>query len=97
MPMSHDVVKKIMKVLVLVFQVLCFGLGLPLSEHDTINDCVKVYVEWLMVLTGPHQPKTCVPKPVARDPNPYAQVILHHLLNLFKPRPESGEINSLIG
>ncbi|XP_076463976.1 ral GTPase-activating protein subunit beta-like isoform X2 [Babylonia areolata] len=68
-------------------EVLCFGLGLPLSEHETINDCVKVYVEWLMSLTVP---KPCVPKPVVQDPNPFAQVILHHLLNLFKPRPDSG-------
>jgi hypothetical protein len=69
-------------------QVLCFGLGLPLSEHETINDCVKVYFEWLMALTSP---KPCVPKPVQSNPNPFAQVILHHLLNLFKPRPESSE------
>ncbi|XP_070179509.1 ral GTPase-activating protein subunit beta-like isoform X2 [Littorina saxatilis] len=68
-------------------EVLCFGLGLPLTEHETINDCVKVYVEWLMSLT---QPKPCVPKPVVKDPNPFAQVILHHLLNLFKPRPDCG-------
>nr|KAG5712266.1 hypothetical protein BaRGS_023845 [Batillaria attramentaria] len=42
-------------------EVLCFGLGLPLTELDTINDCSKVYVEWLMALTFP---KPCVPKPV---------------------------------
>ncbi|XP_025089592.1 ral GTPase-activating protein subunit beta-like isoform X4 [Pomacea canaliculata] len=68
-------------------EVLCFGLGLPLTEHETINDCVKVYVEWLMALTTP---KPCVPKSVVQDPNPFTQVILHHLLNLFRPRPESG-------
>ncbi|XP_041352672.1 ral GTPase-activating protein subunit beta-like isoform X2 [Gigantopelta aegis] len=68
-------------------EVLCFGLGLPLTEHDTINDCVKVYCEWLTALIIP---KPCVPKPVIEDPNPYAQSILLHLLNLFKPRPQAG-------
>ena len=70
-----------------VLQVLCFGLSLPLGENDTIKDCVNVYCEWLSALTSP---KICVPKPVMDDPNPYAQDILHHLLNLFVPRPGSG-------
>ncbi|XP_012944892.1 ral GTPase-activating protein subunit beta isoform X2 [Aplysia californica] len=68
-------------------EVLCFGLGLPLTEHETINNCVKVYVEWLTALVSP---KPCVPRPIVEDPNPFAQVMLHHLLNLFTPRPDSG-------
>ncbi|XP_059176419.1 ral GTPase-activating protein subunit beta-like isoform X2 [Physella acuta] len=67
-------------------EVLCFGLGLPLTEHETINNCVKVYVEWLTALVSP---KPCVPRPIIEDPNPFAQVMLHHLLNLFTPRPDS--------
>ncbi|BFZ12491.1 hypothetical protein BsWGS_15530 [Bradybaena similaris] len=67
-------------------EVLCFGLGLPLTEHETINNCVKVYVEWLTALISP---KSCVPRPIIEDPNPFAQVMLHHLLNLFTPRPDS--------
>lgn len=70
-----------------LFQVLCFGLGLPLTEHETINNCVKVYVEWLTALISP---KSCVPRPIIEDPNPFAQVMLHHLLNLFTPRPDSS-------
>lgn len=77
---SHSEVKWTM-------EVLCFGLSLPLSENDTIKDCVNVYCEWLSALTSPKLP---VPKPVTEDPNPYCQVILHHLLNLFVPRPGSG-------
>ncbi|XP_055878983.1 ral GTPase-activating protein subunit beta-like isoform X3 [Biomphalaria glabrata] len=68
-------------------EVLCFGLGLPLTEHEAINNCVKVYVEWLSALVSP---KPCVPRPIIEDPNPFAQVMLHHLLNLFKPRPDSS-------
>ncbi|XP_046372123.1 ral GTPase-activating protein subunit beta-like isoform X1 [Haliotis rufescens] len=68
-------------------EVLCYGLGLPLNEHDTINDCVKVYCEWLTALIVP---RPCVPRPIVDDPNPYAQDMLHHLLNLFKPRPAAG-------
>ncbi|KAL5009165.1 hypothetical protein ScPMuIL_014746 [Solemya velum] len=68
-------------------EVLCFGLSLPLSEHDTIRDCVNVYCEWLSALTTP---KPCVPRPVVEDPNPYAQEMMHHLLNLFVPRRDSG-------
>ncbi|KAK3769083.1 hypothetical protein RRG08_032074 [Elysia crispata] len=68
-------------------EVLCFGLGLPLTEHETINNCVKVYVEWLSALLSP---KPCVPQPILEDPNPFAQIMLHHLLNLFTPRPDSN-------
>ena len=69
------------------WQVLCFGLGLPLTEHETVNDCAKIYLEWLSALTVP---SLCVPKPVIDDPNPFAQVMLQHLLNLFKSRQDSG-------
>ncbi|XP_060069949.1 ral GTPase-activating protein subunit beta-like isoform X1 [Ylistrum balloti] len=68
-------------------EVLCFGLSLPLSEHETIKECVLVYFEWLSACTSP---KICVPRPVKENPNPYAQDMIHHLLNLFVPRPGSG-------
>ena len=68
-------------------QVLCFGLSLPLTEHETIKECVNVYCDWLSSCT---EPKTCVPKPVIENPNPYTQDIIHHLLNLFVPRQGSG-------
>ncbi|ESO90184.1 hypothetical protein LOTGIDRAFT_233979 [Lottia gigantea] len=68
-------------------EVLCYGLGLPLGELNTIKDCVNIYCEWLTALVTP---KPCVPRSIVDDPNPYAQVILHHLLNLFKPRSGAG-------
>ena len=69
---------------------LCFGLSLPLAQNDTIRDCVNVYCEWFSALT---MPRTCVPKPVVDDPNLYAQEMLHHLYNLFVPRPDAGTAN----
>jgi hypothetical protein len=66
---------------------MCYGLSLPLTENDTIRDCVKVYCEWLLVLTSP---RTCVPNPIVQDPNPYVQTMLQHLTNLFVPRPDAG-------
>ncbi|KAJ8309231.1 hypothetical protein KUTeg_014105 [Tegillarca granosa] len=68
-------------------EVLCFGLSLPLAEHETIKECVTVYCDWLTACTTP---KLSVPKPVKENPNPYAQDMIHHLLNLFVPRPGSG-------
>ena len=38
-------------------EVICFGLSLPLSEHDTVKDCVNVYCEWLSALL-PGEPKS---------------------------------------
>ena len=67
-------------------EVLCFGLSLPLSELETIRDCVNVYCDWLSSCT---EPKPNVPKPVIENPNPYTQDMIHHLLNLFVPRPGS--------
>ncbi|XP_052058883.1 ral GTPase-activating protein subunit beta-like isoform X1 [Mytilus californianus] len=67
-------------------EVLCFGLSLPLTEQDTIKECVGVYCDWLSACT---EPKACVPRPVMENPNPYTQDIIHHLLNLFVPRPGS--------
>ncbi|XP_071504740.1 ral GTPase-activating protein subunit beta-like [Diadema antillarum] len=64
-------------------EVICYGLGLPLSEHEAIRDCVSVYCEWLKALTIP-QPT--LPMPLIKDPNPYIQKIFQHLVNLFKPR-----------
>ncbi|XP_058804059.1 ral GTPase-activating protein subunit beta isoform X2 [Phymastichus coffea] len=69
-------------------EVICFGLSLPLTEHDTVRDCVNVYCEWLSALYT--SPKISVPKPIADDPNYYARKIICHLHNLFVPR--KGEV-----
>ncbi|CAH0560852.1 unnamed protein product [Brassicogethes aeneus] len=69
-------------------EVLCFGLSLPLSEHETIKDCVNVYCEWLSALLP--SPKICVPKPIVDDPNIYARKIISHLHYLFIPRKGEG-------
>ncbi|XP_078001249.1 ral GTPase-activating protein subunit beta-like [Glandiceps talaboti] len=68
-------------------EVVCYGLSLPLSEHDSIRDCVNIYCEWLSVLI---KPKPSVPEPILSDPNPYCQQMFKHLVNLFEPR-EIGE------
>ncbi|KAK6624852.1 hypothetical protein RUM44_011716 [Polyplax serrata] len=65
-------------------QVICYGLSLPFSEHDTIRDCVSVYCEWL---TSLHPvPKISVPPPVRDEPNLYGRKIISHFYNLFVPR-----------
>lgn len=70
--------------------VICYGLSLPLlSDHETIKDCVNVYCEWLTALHP--VPKISVPAPIRADPNLYARKIIHHLHNLFVPRPGEGE------
>ncbi|XP_069691801.1 ral GTPase-activating protein subunit beta isoform X2 [Periplaneta americana] len=69
-------------------EVICFGMSLPLSEHDTIRDCVHVYCEWLSALHP--VPKISVPKPVCEDPNLYARKMICHFHNLFVPR--KGEV-----
>nr|XP_054758324.1 ral GTPase-activating protein subunit beta-like isoform X2 [Lytechinus pictus] len=66
-------------------EVICYGLSLPLNEHEAIRDCVSVYCEWLKALTIP-QPS--LPTPLSKDPNPYIQRIFQHLVNLFKPRKQ---------
>ncbi|XP_030854723.1 ral GTPase-activating protein subunit beta isoform X2 [Strongylocentrotus purpuratus] len=66
-------------------EVICYGLSLPLNEHEAIRDCVSVYCEWLKALTIP-QPT--LPTPLSKDPNPYIQKIFQHLVNLFKPRQQ---------
>ncbi|CAH1106389.1 unnamed protein product [Psylliodes chrysocephalus] len=65
-------------------EVICFGLSLPLTEHEAIKDCVNVYCEWLTALL-PH-PKMCVPQPILDDPNIYCRKIIGHLHFLFIPR-----------
>lgn len=70
-------------------EVICFGLTLPLTEHETIKDCVNVYCEWLSALLP--VPKICVPKPVCEDPNLYARKIIGHFHNLFVPRKGEGK------
>ncbi|XP_074641925.1 ral GTPase-activating protein subunit beta-like [Tubulanus polymorphus] len=74
-------------------EVMCYGLNLPLTEHDTIRDCVNVYCEWLYALHA--SPKPCVPTPVHDDPNKYCQTMLHHLYNLFIPRSDAGMSNNI--
>ncbi|XP_046806329.1 ral GTPase-activating protein subunit beta isoform X7 [Lucilia cuprina] len=68
--------------------VICFGLSLPLQEHETIKDCVNVYCEWMTALHP--QPKISVPKPICEDANMYCRKIINHFHNLFVPR--HGEI-----
>ncbi|XP_048505289.1 ral GTPase-activating protein subunit beta isoform X3 [Athalia rosae] len=69
-------------------EVICFGLSLPLAEHDTVRDCVNVYCEWLSALYS--SPKISVPRPIVEDPNFYARKIISHFHNLFVPR--KGEV-----
>lgn len=68
---------------------MCFGLTLPLTEHDTVRDCVNVYCEWLSALHP--VPKISVPIPVCNDANFYARKIIAHFLNLFMPRSGEGK------
>lgn len=68
--------------------VICFGLSLPLTEHETIKDCVNVYCEWLTALHP--NPKISVPRSISEDPNVYARKIISHFHNLFVPRPGEG-------
>ena len=67
--------------------VICFGLSLPLTDHEIIKDCVNLYCEWLSVTTSP---KIAVPKPILEDPNIYTRKIIGHLHNLFVPRHGEG-------
>ncbi|KAJ8946712.1 hypothetical protein NQ318_006970, partial [Aromia moschata] len=69
-------------------EVLCFGLSLPLTEHEAIRDCVNVYCEWLTALLP--NPKVCVPQPIIDDPNIYSRKIIAHLHYLFVPRKGEG-------
>ncbi|XP_032672049.1 ral GTPase-activating protein subunit beta isoform X6 [Odontomachus brunneus] len=69
-------------------EVICFGLSLPLAEHDTVRDCVNIYCEWLSALYS--TPKVSVPGPIIDDPNFYARKIISHFHNLFVPRKGEG-------
>ncbi|XP_037072244.1 ral GTPase-activating protein subunit beta-like [Pollicipes pollicipes] len=69
-------------------EVICYGLSLPLSEHDTIRDCVNVYCEWLTALLPTS--KLCVPEAVRERPNLYSRRMLNHLQNLFVPRSDQS-------
>lgn len=73
--------------------VICHGLSLPLSEHETIKDCVNVYCEWLTALYN--VPRISVPKPICEDPNLYARKIIMHFHNLFVPRHGEGKQNGM--
>ncbi|XP_055299227.1 ral GTPase-activating protein subunit beta isoform X13 [Sitodiplosis mosellana] len=68
--------------------VICHGLSLPLTEHETIKDCVNVYCEWLTALY--QVPRISVPTPICEDPNLYARKIINHFHKLFVPR--QGEV-----
>lgn len=70
-------------------EVLCFGLSLPLAEHEAIKDCVNVYCEWLSALLP--TPKVCVPQPIVADSNLYARKIISHFHYLFMPRKDEGK------
>lgn len=70
--------------------VICYGLSLPLTDHETIKDCVNVYCEWLTALHP--QPKFSVPGPVLEDANVYARKIISHLHNLFTPRQGESKL-----
>lgn len=75
-------------------EVICFGLSLPLAEHDTVRDCVNIYCEWLSALYS--TPKISVPRPIVDDPNFYARKIISHFHNLFVPRKGEGKRQDLI-
>ncbi|XP_055299218.1 ral GTPase-activating protein subunit beta isoform X4 [Sitodiplosis mosellana] len=68
--------------------VICHGLSLPLTEHETIKDCVNVYCEWLTALY--QVPRISVPTPICEDPNLYARKIINHFHKLFVPRQGEG-------
>ncbi|KAK5643498.1 hypothetical protein RI129_007343 [Pyrocoelia pectoralis] len=70
-------------------EVICFGLSLPLTEHDVIKDCVNIYCEWLSSLLP--NCKVCVPGPVCNEPNMYARKIIGHCYHLFLPREGEGQ------
>ncbi|XP_017782958.1 PREDICTED: ral GTPase-activating protein subunit beta isoform X2 [Nicrophorus vespilloides] len=69
-------------------EVICYGLSLPLSEHEVIKDCVNIYREWFSALLP--IPKVCVPKPICDDPNTYARKMILHFHYLFIPRKGEG-------
>ncbi|KAK4886376.1 hypothetical protein RN001_002647 [Aquatica leii] len=70
-------------------EVICFGLSLPLTEHDVVKDCVNIYCEWLSALLPTY--KVCVPNPVSNEPNMYARKIITHCYHLFLPREGEGQ------
>jgi hypothetical protein len=78
-----------------VLEVVRFGLALPLSEHEAVRACVRVCCAWLGALLGPapaaQPPPPAVPPPVRARPRLYARRILHHLQNLFVPRPDDSQ------
>lgn len=69
--------------------VVCHGLSLPLSEHETIKDCVSVYCDWLTALCP--SPNVTVPQPIVDDANVYGRKIINHFHNLFVPRVGEGK------
>lgn len=72
--------------------VVCHGLSLPLTEHETIKDCVSVYCDWLTALCP--TPNITVPKPIVDDANVYGRKIINHFHNLFVPRLGEGKPNA---
>lgn len=59
------------------FQVVCYGLSLPLADHEIIKDCVSIYCEWLSCLAP--IPKISVPKPVVDRPDFYARKMINQV------------------
>ena len=72
-----------------VLQILCYGLSLPLTDSDTIRDCVSIYCDWLTCLLT--EPKSSVPLPIIEAPNEYVPALLSHLYNVFLPRLDGSE------
>jgi len=74
--------------------VICFGLSLPLTDHEIIKDATNIYCEWLTCSL--QIPKISCPKPLVDDPNHYTRKIISHLHNLFVPRQGEGKLTALI-
>ncbi|CAK8674449.1 unnamed protein product [Clavelina lepadiformis] len=73
-------------------EVICFALSLTLSEYDTLDQSVSIYLDWLTVAV---LPKANVPKPLLREPLPYIRQMIRHLENLFIPRTDGNTNNQL--
>ncbi|CAG0896200.1 unnamed protein product [Cyprideis torosa] len=65
-------------------EVTCYGLTLPLTDHDALRDCVNIYCEYLSAFLP--IPKASVPQPIMEDPNLYGRIMVKHLYHLFVPR-----------
>lgn len=81
------------------FQSLCYGLSLLCTDVALMEDCVDIYCEWINCLcyeppsttATPHSVPASttttaqsIPTPLLVEGNKYFQVMLAHLINLFK-------------